>query len=88
MGFKRKQMLGFGLILLFLAIFLSFMVFTLNNLKGSMTEIVEDRYYKVSAAMEIRQLFTSQTVKFYLRQMRPTRQKERKALKSSMKTTA
>lgn len=58
MGFKRKQMLGFGLILLFLAILLSFMVFTLNNLKGSMTEIVEDRYYKVSAAMEIRQLFT------------------------------
>lgn len=58
MGFKRKQLLGFGLILFFLAILLSFMVFTLNNLKGSLTEIVEDRYYKVSAAMEIRQLFT------------------------------
>lgn len=58
MGFKKKQLLGFGLILLFLVILLSFMVFTLNNLKASMTEIVEDRYSKVSAAMDIRQLFT------------------------------
>ncbi|PEJ31378.1 hybrid sensor histidine kinase/response regulator [Peribacillus butanolivorans] len=58
MGFKRKQMLGFGLILLFLAILLSFMMFTLNNLKSSMTEIVENRYEKVQASMEIRQLFS------------------------------
>jgi two-component system chemotaxis sensor kinase CheA len=58
MGFRKKQMLGFGLILLFLAILLSFMIFTLNNLKSSMTEIVENRYEKVSASMEIRQLFS------------------------------
>lgn len=58
MGFKKKQMLGFGLILLFLAILLSFMMFTLNNLKSSMTEIVENRYEKVQASMEIRQLFS------------------------------
>lgn len=57
MGFKKKQMLGFGLILLFLAILLSFMMVMLNNLKSSMTEIVENRYEKVQDSMEIRQLF-------------------------------
>lgn len=58
MGFRKKQMVGFGLILLFLAILLSFMMVTLNNLKSSMTEIVENRYEKVQASMEIRQLFS------------------------------
>ncbi|MGE7621509.1 response regulator [Viridibacillus sp. NPDC096237] len=58
MSFKKRQIIGFGLILLFLIIMLSTMIFTLNKLKTDMTEIVEDRYYKVQTVMEIRQLFS------------------------------
>ncbi|MGF9977931.1 response regulator [Viridibacillus arvi] len=58
MSFKKRQILGFGLILLFLIVLLSIMVFTLNKLKANMTEIVEDRYYKVQTVMDIRQLFS------------------------------
>lgn len=85
MGFKKKQMLGFGLILLFLAILLSFMMFTLNNLKSSMTEIVENRYEKVQASMEIRQLFLGRTVRFCLQLMMQIKKKEQRASKSSMR---
>lgn len=58
MSFKKRQIIGFGLILLFLIILLSTMIFTLSKLKTDMTEIVEDRYYKVQTVMEIRQLFS------------------------------
>lgn len=58
MSFKKKQLLGFGLILLFLAILMIGIIFMLNSLKGNLTEIVEDRYYKAKSAMEIRQLFS------------------------------
>ncbi|MFD0051838.1 response regulator [Actinomycetes bacterium NPDC127524] len=59
MGYKKKQLLGFGLILLFLVVLLTGIVMMLNNIKSNLTEIVEDRYYKVSKVAEIRQLFSN-----------------------------
>lgn len=58
MSFKKKQLIGFGLILLFLAVLLTGIIFMLNSIKSDMTEIVEDRYYKAQSSMEIRQLFS------------------------------
>ncbi|PLS15873.1 hybrid sensor histidine kinase/response regulator [Bacillus sp. M6-12] len=56
MSFKKKQVLGFGLVLIFFAIILTGFIFMLNDLKAKMNEIVEDRYNKVSSSMEIRQM--------------------------------
>ncbi|MBA9028795.1 response regulator [Peribacillus huizhouensis] len=58
MSFKKKQFVVFGVIILFLAAMLMGIVFMVNSVKSNITEIVDDRYVKVSAAMEIRQLFS------------------------------
>ncbi|RFU67405.1 response regulator [Peribacillus saganii] len=56
MGFKKKQILGFGLILIFFAIMLTGFIFMINDIKEKMNDIVEDRYIKASSATEIRQM--------------------------------
>ncbi|MFJ7978210.1 response regulator [Peribacillus sp. NPDC096379] len=58
MSFKKKQLVVFGVIILFLAIMLLGIVYMVNSVKSNITEIVEDRYVKVSTAMEIRQFFS------------------------------
>ena len=58
MSFKKKQLMGFGLILVLLAVLLTGIIFMLNSIKSDMTEIVEDRYVKAKNATEIRQLFS------------------------------
>ena len=58
MSFKKKQLIGFALILVLLAVLLTGIIFMLNSIKSDMTEIVEDRYVKARNAMEIRQLFS------------------------------
>ncbi|WP_110926592.1 response regulator [Bacillus massiliglaciei] len=58
MSFKKKQLLGFGMILILLTFLLTILVYSLNTMKSNMTEIVKDRYVKVQLAMEVRQLFS------------------------------
>jgi two-component system, chemotaxis family, sensor kinase CheA len=55
MGFKRKQYVGLGLTVFFLFLLLFTILLMMNSIKSNMVEIVEDRYFKVSQAMEIRQ---------------------------------
>src|SRR5690606_1130813 len=50
-------MLGLGLTVFFLFILMFVILSMVNGIKANMLEIVEDRYYKVSQATEIRQLF-------------------------------
>lgn len=58
MSFRKKQILGFGLIMLFITVMLVGIIVMINNMKSNMLEIVEDRYGKVSQATEIQQLFS------------------------------
>lgn len=55
MGFKRKQYVGLGLTVFFLFLLLFTILVMMNSIKSNMVEIVEDRYFKVSTVMEIRQ---------------------------------
>lgn len=55
MTFKKKQFLGLGLTLFFLVVMLFAILSLTGKIKTNMLEIVEDRYYKVNKAMEIRQ---------------------------------
>lgn len=55
MGFKRKQYVGLGLTVFFLFLLLFTILLMMNSIKSNLVEIVEDRYFKVSQAMEIRQ---------------------------------
>ncbi|MGD6831171.1 response regulator [Sutcliffiella halmapala] len=57
MSFRKKQFVGLGITVFFLVFLLSVIIIMANSMKTNMLEIVEDRYYKVSKAMEIRQLF-------------------------------
>ena len=57
MSFRKKQFVGLGITIFFLVLLLSMIFIMANSMKTNMLEIVEDRYYKVSKAMEIRQLF-------------------------------
>ncbi|KON85576.1 hypothetical protein AF332_01085 [Sporosarcina globispora] len=57
MSFKRKQLLGLGLTVFFMFILMFVILSMVNGMKANMLEIVEDRYYKVNEATEIRQLF-------------------------------
>ncbi|MBN6187485.1 response regulator [Aneurinibacillus sp. BA2021] len=59
MSFKKKQFLGFGLILLFIVILLGVIIFMMNSVRNDLLEIVGDRYVKVKAATEIRQTFSA-----------------------------
>jgi two-component system chemotaxis sensor kinase CheA len=58
-GFKRKQFLGFGLILLLMLMLLTVAIMMLNILKGNMDEISKDRLGKVDVITEIRALVFS-----------------------------
>ncbi|RHW37379.1 response regulator [Neobacillus notoginsengisoli] len=55
MTFKKKQFFGLGLTLFFLVVMLFAILSWTGTIKTNMLEIVEDRYYKVNKAMEIRQ---------------------------------
>ncbi|MCS0790016.1 ATP-binding protein [Cytobacillus firmus] len=57
MSFKRKQIMGLGLTVFFMFILMFVILSMVNGMKANMLEIVEDRYYKVNQATEIRQLF-------------------------------
>lgn len=57
MSFKKKQFVGLGITVFFLMLLLSVILFMTNSMKTNMLEIVEDRYYKVNKATDIRQLF-------------------------------
>ncbi|WML48782.1 MCP four helix bundle domain-containing protein [Neobacillus sp. PS3-34] len=57
MSFKKKQLTGFGIILLLMIVLITGIFFMINNMKNNMLEIVEDRYYKVNLVTEMRQLF-------------------------------
>ncbi len=57
MSFKKKQFVGLGITVFFLVLLLSVILFMTNSMKTNMLEIVEDRYYKVNKATDIRQLF-------------------------------
>ncbi|SFA87770.1 MULTISPECIES: response regulator [unclassified Bacillus (in: firmicutes)] len=57
MGFKQKQLTGFGLIFVFMIVLVASTLFMVGNMKEKMLEMVEDRYAKVNMATEIRQLF-------------------------------
>ena len=54
MGFKKKQFLGFGLILLLMLLLLTVAIMMLNILKNNMDEITKDRFGKVDIITEIR----------------------------------
>lgn len=56
-SFRKKQFVGLGITVFFLVFLLSVIIIMANSMKTNMLEIVEDRYYKVSKALEIRQLF-------------------------------
>ncbi|HZG72929.1 MAG TPA: MCP four helix bundle domain-containing protein, partial [Chondromyces sp.] len=56
MSFRKKQLLGLGLSVFFVFIILIVILMTVTSMKTNMLEIVEDRYYKVNKATEIRQL--------------------------------
>lgn len=56
MTFKKKQFIGLGLTVFFLAIMLFAIMFMTGSIKANMLEVVQDRYEKVNKAMEIRQL--------------------------------
>lgn len=58
MSFRKKQFLGFGIIMLFVAAILFLTVFFMNGMRSNLREITEDRYEKVKTAGEIRQGFT------------------------------
>ncbi|GEL04944.1 response regulator [Rummeliibacillus stabekisii] len=58
MDYKKRQWIGFGLIIVFLLILLSTMISNLNSLRKNMTEIVDDRYEKVKVVLDMRQLFS------------------------------
>ncbi|KMJ57663.1 histidine kinase [Bacillus sp. LL01] len=57
MSFKKKQFVGLGITVFFLVLLLSVILFMTNSMKTNMLEIVEDRYFKVNKATDIRQLF-------------------------------
>nr|WP_235425081.1 MCP four helix bundle domain-containing protein [Heyndrickxia ginsengihumi] len=59
MGFRKKQILGFGIIFVFLLIITVVDLISMNRMKKNMSEIVQDRYVKVKNANEIQWLFTS-----------------------------
>lgn len=55
MGYKRKQYIGLGLTVLFMFLLLFVILTMMGSIKENMLEIVQDRYYKVNEATEIRQ---------------------------------
>ncbi len=57
MSFRKKQFVGLGITIFFLVLLLTVILFMTNSMKTNMLEIVEDRYYKVNKATDIRQLF-------------------------------
>ncbi|WP_404431512.1 response regulator [Sutcliffiella horikoshii] len=57
MSFKKKQFVGLGITVISLVLLLSVILTMTNSMKTNMLEIVEDRYYKVNKATDIRQLF-------------------------------
>ncbi|MRX70784.1 response regulator [Bacillus lacus] len=59
MTFKRKQMVGFGTILIFMLLLLSVLLFMVSNIRSTMTEITDDRYQKVKQSISIQDLYTS-----------------------------
>nr|WP_205831507.1 response regulator [Bacillus sp. RO2] len=56
-SFKKKQFVGLGITVISLVLLLSVILFMANSMKTNMLEIVEDRYFKVNKATDIRQLF-------------------------------
>ncbi|MBP2241002.1 two-component system chemotaxis sensor kinase CheA [Cytobacillus eiseniae] len=57
MSFKKKQYLGLGLTIFCMVILMIVLLFMANLMRANMIEIVQDRYFKVSQATEVRQLF-------------------------------
>ncbi|WP_313802271.1 response regulator [Cytobacillus sp.] len=57
MSFKKKQFLGLGLTIFCMVLLMFVILFMANVMRANMIEIVQDRYYKVKQATEIRQLF-------------------------------
>ncbi|KAB2331125.1 response regulator [Cytobacillus depressus] len=57
MSFKKKQYLSLGLTVFFLLLLMFAILFMANVIKANMIEIVQDRYYKVNQALEIRRFF-------------------------------
>ncbi len=57
MNYKKRQTIGFILIILCVFALELIMISNLNTLKKNMNEIVEDRYDKVKLVLDIRQLF-------------------------------
>ncbi|ALC88825.1 histidine kinase [Bacillus sp. FJAT-18017] len=55
MTFRKKQLLGLGLTVLFLVVLLFVILLNTGKMKENMLEIVEDQYAKVNAALAIRQ---------------------------------
>ncbi|WP_102272916.1 response regulator [Cytobacillus massiliigabonensis] len=57
MSFKKKQFLALGLTVFCMVLLMFVILFMVNLMRTNMIEIVQDRYYKVKQATEIRQLF-------------------------------
>jgi two-component system chemotaxis sensor kinase CheA len=59
MNMKRKQLLGFGGMLLLMVILIATFVGVLNEINGNLSEIMDDRYYKVRTMTEFQNSFIS-----------------------------
>ncbi|MGN7401808.1 response regulator [Cytobacillus praedii] len=57
MSFKKKQFLALGLTVFCMVLLMFVILFMVNLMRSNMIEIVQDRYFKVKQATEIRQLF-------------------------------
>ncbi|MED1202650.1 response regulator [Heyndrickxia acidicola] len=59
MSFKKKQFIGFGAIMALISIMLIIILTMINHMKGSIVEIVEDRFQKVRTIVDLQQKFAS-----------------------------
>ncbi|MGX9133873.1 response regulator [Rummeliibacillus sp. JY-2-4R] len=57
MSYKKRQIIGFSIIVICVLTLVFTMLINLNTLNKNMNEIVEDRYDKVRLVLDIRQLF-------------------------------
>ncbi|NHM32669.1 response regulator [Neobacillus terrae] len=57
MSFKKKQIIGFGAILLLIVSLMAGIFYMINSMKNNMQDIMDDRYTKVNLATDMRQLF-------------------------------
>ncbi|WP_018665088.1 response regulator [Heyndrickxia acidiproducens] len=58
MGFKKKQFIGFGVIIAFIFVLAIVVLTLMSHMKSNMSEVVEDRYQKVKSANRIQLLFS------------------------------